>query len=433
MRTLTILFTNVTLAGRSGTEVYIKEAVRELVARGHRPIVYSPNCGAMAAEIRALSVPVVSDIAAMREAPDVIHAHHAHQAVTALLAFPGTPAIFVVHDWVAWHDRPPALSGINRYVAVDSTVRDRLTIEAGIGPDRVELIGNWADTTRFHVRDPLPARPQRALVFSNYVHEGGVLPHIRAACDRAGITLDAAGERTSGSTAKPEELLPAYDLVFAKAKSALEALAAGCAVILCDENGLGRLVTSAELELLLRYNLGRRLLTRVVSTEAVGAEIARFDAADAARVSARVRAERGIESGIDALLGLYERVIGEGRRADQPHELVAWLQSWSGWTHPMQERLARAEYEQLALAQYAEHLHEHVGRLHAHMAGMQDHFARLSSLSAAMQKALESPGSATASPAAIQSGMPAPGRFREGIARLLRRSRALRAGFRPRR
>ena len=36
-----------------------------------------------------------------------------------------------------------------------------------------------------------------------------------------------------------------YDLVFAKARCALEAMAVGAAVVLCDTHGLGPMVTSA--------------------------------------------------------------------------------------------------------------------------------------------------------------------------------------------
>ena len=43
-------------------------------------------------------------------------------------------------------------------------------------------------------------------------------------------------------TSRPEELLPKYDLVFAKARCALEAMATGCAVVLCDFAGLGSMV-----------------------------------------------------------------------------------------------------------------------------------------------------------------------------------------------
>ena len=106
-RPLRILFTNITLASRTGTEVYIKEAALGLLRRGHTPLVYSPDLGEIAAEIRAATIPVVDDLSKLGAPPDVIHGHHHQQAMTAFLHFPGVPGIFATHDWTIWHDAPP--------------------------------------------------------------------------------------------------------------------------------------------------------------------------------------------------------------------------------------------------------------------------------------------------------------------------------------
>jgi hypothetical protein len=42
---------------------------------------------------------------------------------------------------------------------------------------------------------------------------------------------------TGSINAKPEEILGGYDLVFAKARSAIEAMAVGTAVVICDRVG----------------------------------------------------------------------------------------------------------------------------------------------------------------------------------------------------
>ncbi len=56
----------------------------------------------------------------------------------------------------------------------------------------------------------------------------------------------------------PERILPRYDLVFAKGRCALEAMAAGCAVIVCDAVGLGEMVTHGSVEEMRRWNFGAR-------------------------------------------------------------------------------------------------------------------------------------------------------------------------------
>lgn len=337
-RPLRILFTNITLASRTGTEVYIKEAALGLLRRGHTPLVYSPDLGEIAEEIRAATVPVVDDLSRLGAPPDVIHGHHHQQAMTAFLHFPGVPGLFVTHDWTVWHDAPPRFPRIRRYVAVDWTNRDRLVFEHGIPEERVRVFLNWADLERFPPRGPLPTRPRRALVFSNYARTDTHLPAIQEACRRAGLPLDVVGSGVGRSLVDPGEVIAEYDLVFAKAKSALEALAVGTAVVLCDYRGLGQMVTSADLDSLRRLNLGLRTLRRPLVPELILREIERYDPGDAAEVSRRVRQEAGLEPALDRLIALYEEVIGEHERegpadpAEESRAAAVYLRDWAGWT-----------------------------------------------------------------------------------------------------
>jgi hypothetical protein len=109
------------------------------------------------------------------------------------------------------------------------------------------------------------------------------------------------------ATARPEEVLGNYDLIFAKARAALEALAVGAAVVLCGPSGAGPLVTLAEFERLRSLNFGLRVLNQPITPTTLAREVARYDAADTAAVSARVRAEAGRESAVDQLIELYRR------------------------------------------------------------------------------------------------------------------------------
>src|SRR6185503_21206358 len=104
---LRILLTNLTLATRTGTELYVKEAALGLLRRGHSPVVYSPELGGIAEEIRAATVPVVDDLIRIGEPPDLIHGHHQPAAMAAMARFPGVAAVFMAHAWTAWHDELP--------------------------------------------------------------------------------------------------------------------------------------------------------------------------------------------------------------------------------------------------------------------------------------------------------------------------------------
>src|SRR5947209_19020919 len=120
---LRVLLTNTTLASRTGTETYVRDLARALLARGHAPMVYSTDPGELAREIEAATVPVVDDLERVGVQPDVIHGHHLPETLTALLRFPGVPAIHFCHDWGSWYDAPLFFPRVRRFVAVDDTCR----------------------------------------------------------------------------------------------------------------------------------------------------------------------------------------------------------------------------------------------------------------------------------------------------------------------
>ena len=335
-------------------------------------MAFSPRLGKVAAALREATIPVVDDLGAIGEPPDLIHGQHHTAAMTALLHFPGVPAVFVCHGWKPWEEIPPRFPRILRYVAVDYTTRERLVSEQGIPPERVEVVLNFVDLDRFRPRPPLPAKPRRALVFSNQASERTFLPAVREACERLGIALDVAGVASGVTTERPEELLPGYDLVFAKARAALEAMAVGAAVVLCDQTGAGPLVTSAELDRLRPLNFGIRTLRHPVTADSLVSQIERYDPADAAEVSRRLRAVAGIEEAVDRMTALYEEVLAEHRRKGSPpaaeegraaaaylrwlspyFEERSWLQEERSWLLEERSRIlaeregVRAEVEHL--------------------------------------------------------------------------------------
>ncbi|WP_266169772.1 glycosyltransferase family 4 protein [Dyella subtropica] len=306
-----ILITNNTLAGRAGSELYVRDVALALLKRGHQPIAYSSVLGEVAEELRAATVPVIDDLASLAVAPDIIHGHHHLDAMAAMLHFPDTPAVYFCHGWIPWEEMATEFPTIRRYVAVDDLCLERLQHTQGIAPERIRIIRNFVDLRRFALRAELPAKARRALVFSNYVGEGPGLTSLRQACAERGIELDVIGGTSGHPEVHPERVLGQYDIVFAKARCALESLACGTALIVCDAAGLGEMVTPSNYETLRRLNFGIRCLRNPLSVEEIGAEIDRYDAAQAREVSKRVRAEAGIDTAIDQLLNVYAEVLAE--------------------------------------------------------------------------------------------------------------------------
>ncbi|MDT7602103.1 MAG: hypothetical protein QOF61_100 [Acidobacteriota bacterium] len=312
---LRVLITNHAMEQRAGTELYVRDLALGLLARGHTPVVYSTALGEAARELRRATIPVVDDLELLASPPDIIHGQHHVETMTALLHFANVPAVFFCHGWAPWEEMPPRFPRILRYVAVDDTCRDRLLWEHGIPEPRVRVILNFVDLERFRPRAPLPPRPARALVFSNKASDSTYLPAVREACAQAGVALDVAGKQSGHVADAPEQLLGSYDLVFAKSRCALEAMAVGAAVILCDAVGAGPLVTADEVARLRRLNFGVRSLRNELRSEVLAREIDRYDARDAAEVSRWIRAEAGREQAVDEIVRLYREVFAEHQSA----------------------------------------------------------------------------------------------------------------------
>ena len=306
-----ILLTNNTLGQRAGSELYLRDVAIALMKRGHMPVAYSTILGPVAEELRRATVPVIDDLNALAEPPDIIHGQHHLDAMTAMLHFPDTPAIYMCHGWLPPEERPPLFPTIGRYVAVDDLCRERLLTTAGLPAAKVEVLYNFADLDRFLPRPPLTAQPKSALVFSNYAADSATLAMIRDACQDIGITrFDIVGSRHGTQVDHPETILGSYDIVFAKARAAIEALTTGCAVVVADYAGMAGMVTSDNLEALRRLNFGVRSLQKTaISREAVHAELTLYDADDAQRVSATMRQQADMQIAITRLEAIYHQVV----------------------------------------------------------------------------------------------------------------------------
>ena len=307
---LRVLITNIQLWPPSGTVLYVRDLALELQRQGHTPMVFSSTGGSIAEELRDAGVAVTDRLSRLRETPDIIHGHHYAPTLVALRRWPGVPAIFVCHDHASWIDRTPIHPNIRRHFGVSRVCVGRL-IDDGVPRDHTDLLLNFVDTERFSPRAPLPERPGRALVFSNYAHEGSQLPAIVEACRQAGIELNVAGAGVGRIVTEPERLLGQCDIVFAKAKAAMEAMAVGTAVVLCDFSGVGPMVTSTLFDELRPLNFGFETLHDPLLPEPLLRQMARYDPEDAARVRDLIRSHAGLVAAVQSLVSIYHAAIAE--------------------------------------------------------------------------------------------------------------------------
>jgi glycosyl transferase family 4 len=291
--------------------MYVRDLALELSRLGHTPAVFSVIKGSVPAELRAAGV-VVSHRLSRLDTPDIIHAQWHVSTMLAVKHWPTVPAIHICHDHLSPHDRTPRQERIRRHFGVSRLCVQRL-IDEGVPADRAALLPNFVDTARFLPRPPLPQRPQRALLFSNYANDESHLPAVREACRAAGLELDVAGAGVGRILEEPERVLGSYDIVFAKGKAAMEAMAVG---------------TAAEFDWLRDRNFGFEALRQPLAPAPILREIARYDADDAARVRDLIRARAGLEGAVGRLVEIYSEVIAE-HRSEAPSHRPLRLPEWA--------------------------------------------------------------------------------------------------------
>jgi len=353
----------VLIAGQSlgeigGVQTYERDLASWLLARGHSPIVYGTELGDAARQFTRRTIPVTDDLRTVAAPIDVIHGDSPLETMTALLHFPDAPALFVCHGWGSLGHTTPRFPRIVRYVAVDDTCADRLLLREAIPSEKVSVLLNAVDVDTFRQRAPLPAKPRRAVVFGNLAHELTFLPVIRDACRRASIEVEVVGALAGRAVAHPESILGDYDIAFAKAKCAMEAMACGSAVILCDAAGVGGMVRSAEFDRLRRLNFGIRTLQKPLSAEAILEELARYDPHDARAVSDRIRETASSDALHESLLALYESVIEEHARAGVNGDWFAESRAAAAFLHDLATRDRHRERRIWTLAKAAQRVLE---------------------------------------------------------------------------
>ena len=289
--------------------MYVHDLALTLLALGHMPVVFSTRGGPVGDIMRGRTIPVVERLGQIARAPELIHGNSPVETVAALLAFPGVPAVFTCHGWDSPDAAPPRFDRIVFYIAVDETCRDRLICREGIPQSKVVVEFNSVDLARFIRRPALPVRPRRALVFSNNAADSNYLPAIREACSMEELTLQVAGHASGATQTAPEQMLIEQDIVFAKARCALESLAAGNAVILCDTAGLGPMVTTENVGRLRGMNFGCRALQERHDPARIRKEIQAYSADDAGRVCDGIREAEGILPATERMIAVYRDAI----------------------------------------------------------------------------------------------------------------------------
>ena len=335
---MNILITQHRLTDRGDSELYTLELAQRLIQQGHCVIVYCPRLGPLTDKFLEATIPVVDCLSSVENAPDIIHGQSGLETLTAMIRFAETPVVYVMHDWASPFDRPPLLARIRKYIAVEQTCFDRLTIKIGCPAERTTTLQPSVDLDIFWKRHPLPDQPKRALFYSDDLDQGP-LTDLQAACDDQDIVLDRSATVLQDSDQPLETILPQYDLVFAHGRCAAEALAVGCAVVLCSKTKSGPMMSSKGVERFSRFNFGMRLIPNNHSKGRLIHVIKTYDAADAENTCVAVRETAASSQWISQLVEFYELAIDEYKsdqdfwtthaKIKETQQMAEFLAAWS--------------------------------------------------------------------------------------------------------
>ncbi len=306
---MNILITNIWLLNFGGTEVYVRDLAKALLSLGHQIEIYSPHLGIVSRELTESGIHVTDSVDQLLLIPEIIHGHHTKPTLDVINKFPSVPVIYFLHDRLHPEDTPPVHQNIIQYVAVDYNCLDRLIHDAQIPPDQCTVIYNWVDTSRFKLRNHIADKPVKALVFSNYANKRNHYNTIKAACDETGITVRGIGNEFGNGIRFPEHILIEYDIVFAKAKAAMEALATGAAVILCDFRGLGEMVVPEKFDYYRQFNFGMKTLVRPIKKKLIIEEIKKYDPKKVFQSADLVHQHAHFGLSLDKIIQLYITTI----------------------------------------------------------------------------------------------------------------------------
>lgn len=338
-----VLITNGALSRRSGTERYAVELANGLRERGHDVMLFSPHLGDTAAQLREDGFTVSDDPGSFTQPPEIIHGQHVVASLRAACAFPDARLLFICHDGLSRADEPTPTWMTDAYAAVDRFTSKRITTSTGVAPESVRVLGNVVDVDLFQQRKEFRDSAQRALIYSGSIRTDQHFQMIRKVCAELELELCEAGERADGFFDHPEKHLHEYDIVFCKARCAMEAMASGAYVILIGDNGMGEQLTVDNIAQLRLLNFGREALGLPHSEELLRERIRTYDPLLAKQVSDWTRENLTPDVWLDKVEQTYQSMISnepvrKGVRnfpAGSPTEFRGWKLQF----HPTSQRM----------------------------------------------------------------------------------------------
>ncbi len=309
-----ILITNHSLRQRGGTQSVVIDLCRLLRKRGHDVMIFSARLGHISELLTDELFPVVSDLSRLPMRPDIIHGQHHMETMAALLALPDVPAICYIHGIVPLQERVAVHPRILRYINLSHNANKRVILEKNIPPERMSALPNFLRLEHFSPPKTAPVKLRSAVFCSRIPPRPWILEHLRRICEERGITFHQELDWVKGNVVDPLPIYDRHDLVFGTGRTALEALARGCAVSTTDGEMLGPLLTPDNVAARREINLSRAIWEEGLAASELAAQIDAYQPAAQTETTAFIRQHADAESAIDQLVALYEATVEEWKK-----------------------------------------------------------------------------------------------------------------------
>lgn len=272
-----ILLTNHHLLDYAGTETYLITLAEFLKKNGQEVYIYSKYIDKVLPKIAELNIVATGNINELLDIKfDIAHVHHNINALEVRHHFPNLPIVFQSHGVLPFLEQPPILNlNISHYLAISEEVKDNL-IKNGISNDKITILRNLIDSSKFLPITQINSTPKEALIFSSRITTEEEMI-IKDACSLLNINTKFYGKRFE--TIKQEELpnvINQADIVFSLGRGAMEAMMCGRVPIIYDYLGGDGLITEENYDEVEKHNFSGRLNSSKYNTEALINEIKKY-------------------------------------------------------------------------------------------------------------------------------------------------------------
>lgn len=253
-----------------GTEIHLATLAEQLQRLGHEVVVYSPELGTFADELGRRGIKVEGTLRRLPEDCDVIFSQDSIVAYDLAHRYPNAFSVFRICGDVFDFQSPPQLDGIVDLVVVLSNRYARLA-RAGAVRSPVLRLPAPIDTERLVPTGPLRERPEHAVLLGNYREREEL---IRTAWESDDLTISRVGAATPAYDVAAA--LADADIVVAKSRAALDAMACGRAVYVFDLFGGDGWVTPDLYPTLEADNFAGQATSRIIDRDALARDLGTY-------------------------------------------------------------------------------------------------------------------------------------------------------------